>query len=79
MPKSPTRGKRPNGHRRRARIIAQLHEQSNANVIDLFAREKAHRGVRDTTVWRRRVSYCGLAAVVIGMISVAAYWRRIVG
>jgi hypothetical protein len=75
----PTQRKRPTARERRARIITQLHEQSNASVIDLFAHHKAAGKVSEMTEQSRRLLYWGLIAVAIAMIGVAAFWRQIVG
>jgi hypothetical protein len=76
---SPEQRKRPCAYERRARIIEQLHEQSNASVSDLVARHKAASEVGERTDLGRRVLYWGLIAAAMAMISVTACWRQIVG
>jgi hypothetical protein len=75
----PIQRRRPTARERRARIITQLHEQSNASVGDLFAHHQAAGEVSEMTEQSRRILYWGLIAVAIAMISLAACWRQIVG
>jgi hypothetical protein len=79
MTSLPTQRKRPTAHERRARIIAQLQQQSNASVSNLFARHKVSFELKESNSQSRRALYWGLVATAVAMISVAVCWRQIVG
>jgi hypothetical protein len=79
MTSSPTERKGPSAHQRRARIIAQLHEQSNASVSNQFASHKVSFDLKVSNSQSRRALYWGLVAAVVAMISVTVCWRQIVG